>query len=62
MRGLKDFGRPPRVMGVDVARAVAVVGMIAAHVGGAPDLVWSDPSTWAGLAHGRSSLLLRPQL
>lgn len=57
MRGLKDFGRPPRVMGVDVARAVAVVGMIAAHVGGAPDLVWSDPSTWAGLAHGRSSLL-----
>ncbi len=57
MRGLKDFGRPPRVMGVDVARGVAVVGMIAAHVGGAPDLKWSDPSTWAGLAHGRSSLL-----
>ena len=57
MRGLKDFGRPPRVMGVDVARAVAVVGMIAAHVGGVPDLEWNDPSTWAGLANGRSSLL-----
>ena len=31
--------------------------MIAAHVGGVPDLEWSAPSTWAGLANGRSSLL-----
>ena len=56
-QGLRGFGRPPRVMGVDVARGVAVVGMIAAHAGNPPELVWSDPATWAGLAHGRSSLL-----
>lgn len=49
--------RPPRVAGLDLARALAVVGMIAAHVGGAPQLVLGDPGTWAGVVHGRSSLL-----
>lgn len=49
--------RPPRVAGLDVARALAVVGMIAAHVGNAPQLVVGDPGTWAGVVHGRSSLL-----
>uniref|UniRef100_UPI0035A05D62 hypothetical protein n=1 Tax=Achromobacter insuavis TaxID=1287735 RepID=UPI0035A05D62 len=37
--------RPPRVAGLDLARALAVVGMIAAHVGGAPQLDLGEPST-----------------
>lgn len=49
--------RPPRVAGLDLARALAVIGMIAAHVGGAPPLVLDEPGTWAGVVHGRSSLL-----
>jgi hypothetical protein len=44
-------------MGVDVARGLAVFGMIGAHVGVTPELEWGDPSTWTGLVHGRSSIL-----
>lgn len=48
----------PRLQGVDVARALALLGMMATHVGGIADQVdWSDPSTWAAIAHGRSSSL-----
>ena len=46
-----------RVTGIDVARALAIIGMIGAHVGFAPELVWSDPSTWGGVVHGRSAIL-----
>ncbi|WP_439692144.1 heparan-alpha-glucosaminide N-acetyltransferase domain-containing protein [Curtobacterium sp. SP.BCo] len=47
-----------RLQGVDVARAVALLGMVATHVGGIADaLDWSDPGTWAAVAHGRSSSL-----
>lgn len=47
-----------RLQGVDVARALALLGMMATHVGGIADQVdWSDPSTWAAIAHGRSSSL-----
>ena len=53
----RGFARPPRIMGVDVARALAIIGMIGAHVGSTPELVWSDPTTWAGIVHGRSSVL-----
>lgn len=53
----RGFGRPPRIMGIDIARALAVIGMIGAHVGTTPDLVWTDPATWAGVVHGRSSVL-----
>ncbi|MGP7960011.1 heparan-alpha-glucosaminide N-acetyltransferase domain-containing protein [Sanguibacter sp. A247] len=49
--------RPPRIAGVDLARGLAIGGMVAAHVSGAPQLVLADPSTWAGVVHGRSSLL-----
>lgn len=57
-----DYGAPPRIVGLDVARALAVVGMIGAHVGivGDPetrDIVWSEPGTWGGLVNGRSSIL-----
>ncbi|MGU3409913.1 heparan-alpha-glucosaminide N-acetyltransferase domain-containing protein [Microbacterium sp. M1A1_1b] len=50
--------RGARLSGVDVARAVALLGMVAAHVGGIADqLDWSDPSSWSALVNGRSSSL-----
>ncbi|MEK6310466.1 MAG: heparan-alpha-glucosaminide N-acetyltransferase domain-containing protein, partial [Curtobacterium sp.] len=56
VRGVPASG--PRLQGVDVARAIALLGMIATHVGDVPDAVdWSDPTTWAAVAHGRSSSL-----
>lgn len=44
-------------MGLDVARALAVLGMIGAHVGESGGVVPFDVSTWGGLVHGRSSIL-----
>ena len=45
-------------MGLDVARALAVLGMVGAHVGmTAEELKVLDPSTWSWLVHGRSSIL-----
>ncbi len=44
-------------MGLDVARALAILGMIGAHVGEAGGVVPFDVSTWGGLVHGRSSIL-----
>ncbi|WIB76503.1 heparan-alpha-glucosaminide N-acetyltransferase domain-containing protein [Curtobacterium sp. MCPF17_002] len=56
MRGVPVSGI--RLQGVDVARALALLGMMATHVGGIADqLDWSDPGTWAAVAHGRSSSL-----
>ncbi|WP_144763425.1 heparan-alpha-glucosaminide N-acetyltransferase domain-containing protein [Curtobacterium sp. 9128] len=50
--------RGARLVGIDVARAVALLGMVAAHVGGvAEQLDWSDPSTWSAVVNGRSSTL-----
>ncbi|WP_267423889.1 MULTISPECIES: heparan-alpha-glucosaminide N-acetyltransferase domain-containing protein [unclassified Curtobacterium] len=50
--------RGARLSGVDVARAVALLGMMAAHVGGITDhLDWSDPSSWSAVVNGRSSSL-----
>lgn len=46
-----------RIVGLDVARALAIIGMMAAHLASAPELVWGDPSTWFGVVHGRSSIL-----
>ncbi|MFF2267350.1 heparan-alpha-glucosaminide N-acetyltransferase domain-containing protein [Cellulosimicrobium cellulans] len=54
---LREFGRPPRLMGVDVARGLAIVGMIGAHVGVTATLRWGDPTTWSGIVNGRSSIL-----
>ena len=50
------LGGPSRVLGADIARGIAVLGMFTAHVGVAS----ADPGTlegWLGLAHGRSSIL-----
>src|SRR5215217_1575347 len=49
--------RPGRVIGLDVARALAVFGMLGAHVGGVPADVVAAPSSWLGVVHGRSSVL-----
>ncbi|MCR2801452.1 DUF1624 domain-containing protein [Microbacterium sp. zg-Y818] len=45
---------PGRLAGIDLARGLAIVGMLAAHLldGQAP-----DTPTWVGLADGRSSIL-----
>ncbi|MCR2794435.1 DUF1624 domain-containing protein [Microbacterium sp. zg.Y625] len=45
---------PGRLAGIDLARGLAIVGMLAAHLldGDAP-----DTPTWAGVADGRSSIL-----
>lgn len=49
---------PDRIGGVDLARGLAVVGMIAAHLLSTADrFVWTDPGTWTALVDGRSSIL-----
>ncbi|MBT1679209.1 heparan-alpha-glucosaminide N-acetyltransferase domain-containing protein [Curtobacterium aurantiacum] len=56
VRGASASGA--RLLGVDVARAVALLGMMAAHIGGIADqLDWTDPATWSAIAHGRPSTL-----
>lgn len=55
---LRNFGRPPRIVGLDIARGIAVLGMIAAHtaeIAGAFE--WTQPETWSALANGRPSIL-----
>ncbi|MDF2560510.1 MAG: hypothetical protein K0R99_1956 [Microbacterium sp.] len=53
----RDVGRPPRLMGVDVARGLAIFGMIGAHVG----IVWMvagpEGPDIAALVQGRSAIL-----
>ncbi|MGO2664644.1 heparan-alpha-glucosaminide N-acetyltransferase domain-containing protein [Mycetocola reblochoni] len=46
-----------RLDGLDLARGLALVGMLAAHTLSAGELVWGDPSTWIGVVDGRSSIL-----
>lgn len=48
---------PSRLAGVDLARGLAVLGMLAAHLIALPELAWGDPATWLALADGRSSIL-----
>lgn len=51
------MARAQRLDGVDLARALAVMGMLAAHLVWTDLLVWSEPSTWGGMVNGRSSIL-----
>jgi uncharacterized membrane protein len=44
-------------MGIDVARALAVLGMMCVHLGTPADLVWLDSTTWSGIVSGRSAVL-----
>jgi uncharacterized membrane protein YeiB len=56
-RWFHEFGRPPRILGLDVARGLAILGMAGAHIGDTPTFEWTDPATWTDLVHGRSSIL-----
>lgn len=56
-RWFRDFGRPPRILGLDVARGLAILGMAGAHVGETESFDLLDPATWTDLVHGRSSIL-----
>ena len=49
--------RAGRVTGLDVARALAVFGMVGAHFGGVPADVDPSPSSWLGVVNGRSAVL-----
>lgn len=55
---LRSFGRAPRVVALDIARGIAVLGMAAAHTAALPgELRWDEPATWVDLVNGRSSIL-----
>lgn len=51
------LGAPGRLPGVDLARGLAVIGMLAAHLVALPEWDWGDPATWGAIASGRSSIL-----
>lgn len=51
------FDGPGRLIGVDLARGLAVLGMLAAHLLDTEDLVARDPSSWLDVVNGRSSIL-----
>lgn len=54
---LRAYGRPPRILGIDIARGLAVLGMFGAHIGVTVAWSWFEPSTWLDVVHGRSSIL-----
>jgi len=54
---LRRLDGPPRIPGIDLARGLAVIGMLAAHLYELPEVAWTDPTTWGGIAGGRSSIL-----
>jgi hypothetical protein len=54
---VRAIADPSRVLGLDVARGLAVLGMFGAHLGAPDDLVLADPATWGAIVHGRSSIL-----
>ncbi|PRI11620.1 heparan-alpha-glucosaminide N-acetyltransferase domain-containing protein [Leucobacter massiliensis] len=53
----REFGRAPRLMGVDVARGLAVFGMIGVHAGVSASFEAGNPLSWTALVEGRSSIL-----
>lgn len=52
-----SFLAASRLAGVDLARGLAIVGMLAAHLVALPSWSWTDPATWGDIANGRSSIL-----
>lgn len=49
---------PPRIAGLDIARALAIIGMMAAHTMILGEhIVLGDPHTWGAIVSGRPSLL-----
>ncbi|PQZ56069.1 MULTISPECIES: heparan-alpha-glucosaminide N-acetyltransferase domain-containing protein [unclassified Microbacterium] len=57
LQWFREFGRPPRILGLDIARGLAILGMAGAHIGETEPFEWLDPATWTDLVHGRSSIL-----
>ena len=57
VRWFREFGRPPRILGLDIARGLAILGMAGAHIGEMDSFDWLDPATWTDLVNGRSSIL-----
>lgn len=56
----RHWGRlngPSRLAGVDFARGLAVLGMLAAHLYAQPEFALDDPATWTAIVSGRSSIL-----
>jgi uncharacterized membrane protein YeiB len=51
------FDGRSRLAGVDLARGLAVVGMLAAHLLVIPAFEFDDPRTWIDVVNGRSSIL-----
>ncbi|WP_225310180.1 heparan-alpha-glucosaminide N-acetyltransferase domain-containing protein [Microbacterium testaceum] len=56
-RAWSRFDGPGRLVGVDLARGLAVLGMLAAHLLDTEHTLAPDPSTWVTLVNGRSSIL-----
>lgn len=55
--GLRWLTAPARVAGVDLARGLAVLGMLTAHLLSIAPFDGADPSTWLDVVNGRSSIL-----
>jgi uncharacterized membrane protein YeiB len=53
----RRVARAGRVTGLDLARALAVFGMLGAHFGGVAADVDASPSSWPGAVNGRSAIL-----
>jgi uncharacterized protein len=54
---LRAYGGSGRVIGIDTARGLAVLGMYGAHVGITEAFDWPRPETWLDVVNGRSSIL-----
>ena len=48
---------PQRIAGVDLARGLAVIGMLAAHLLWIEEFDFADAATWVAVVEGRSSIL-----
>jgi len=53
---LRASGGSSRIIGIDIARGLAVLGMFGAHIGVSEPFNWA-PDTWLNLVNGRSSIL-----
>ncbi|WIB13104.1 heparan-alpha-glucosaminide N-acetyltransferase domain-containing protein [Curtobacterium sp. MCPF17_052] len=57
-RGVPGVASSGRLVGVDVARSLALFGMMAAHVGDVAENVdWADPTSFGAVVNGRSAAL-----
>lgn len=56
-RAWRRFDGSARLVGIDLARGLAVLGMLAAHLLTIDPFVPDDPATWLDVVNGRSSIL-----